>query len=166
MREAFGVYIFGYSQFGSNDKLPPGPIEVLGIEKLFCIGPRKRFGKPFGFGRCMFAFSNFGSEDVLFSPSLFGCIDFGHDSFCCRFSLSGIYRSDNVTGVTKWYKEPYYIPKNPRTESQQAQRSKLADGVSEWFDLTPEEKDVFNERARAKHLSGYNLFLKEYLLSN
>jgi hypothetical protein len=31
--------------------------------------------------------------------------------------------------------------------------------------LTPEEKMAYNERAKGKRMSGYNLFIREYLLS-
>ena len=38
-------------------------------------------------------------------------------------------------------------------------------GVSLWKDLTDSEKDVFVSSAKILHMTGYNLFMKEYLLS-
>jgi hypothetical protein len=133
--------------------------EVNGIEKLFSFVPRRKFGRHRCYGRAMFAQSVFGEDEIVFMSA-------DKDGNPKPITLSGIYRTDNVTGKTKFYREPYYITKNPRTVPQQAQRSKFADAVAGWQALTAEEKEVYNIRARGKHLSGYNLFLKEYLLSH
>jgi len=128
--------------------------EVEGIERLFSIIPKKRFTKFREYGTSQFAHSCYGEEDVWFAPE-------GRDPIL----LSGIYRTDNVTGKTKYYREPFYITRNPETTPQQAWRSTFADAVAGWQALTPEEKSVYNKRAIGKHMSGYNLFLREYLLS-
>jgi len=129
--------------------------EVVGVEKLLSILPSKRFGKPRCYGRGMYAFSDYGADEIVCFSDRDEPIEF-----------SGIYRRDNVTGKVKHYREPYYITKNPRTETQQANRQKLADGVAAWQALTPDEKNQYNIKARWKHLSGYNLFLHQYLLSH
>jgi hypothetical protein len=128
--------------------------EVDGIEKLFSTIPRKRFGRFRLFGTIQFGFSNFGDDDIYFAPA-------GRDPIL----LSGIYRTDNVTGRTKCYREPYYITKNPRTESQQDNRLKFADAIAGWQGLTEEQQNQYNIRAKGKPLSGYNLFLREFMLS-
>lgn len=129
--------------------------EVVGINKLLSIVPRKRLGRFSLFGTIQMGFSNFGDDDIfLIVP--------GGDSIL----LSGIYRTDNVTGETKYYREPFYIPSNPRTAAQQSQRMKYAAGIVAWQSLTDEQKNVYNQRALQKKFSGYNLFLKEYLLSH
>ena len=140
--------------------------EVVGIEKLLTILPSKRFGKHRCYGRGMYAFSVFGDEDIFLVFLPFGVACFGEVSYGEFLIYSGIYRRDNVTGKVKHYREPYMIPYNPRTEAQQANRQKLADGVVAWKALTPDEKNQYNIKAKGRRMSGYNLFLKEYLLSH
>lgn len=140
--------------------------EVTGIDKFLSFIPRKRFGLFCKFGTLQFGFSCFGDDDVFFRRSGFGNSVFGISEIADIILLSGIYRTDNVTGETKCYREPYYIPRNPRSEDQQAQRQKFADAVAAWQVLTQEQKSPYNIRAERMQLSGYNLFLREYLLSH
>ena len=140
--------------------------EVEGINKLLSIVPRKRFGRFTLYGSSMYGFSVYGESDLFLPISDYGYSVFGYNKYGDIILLSGIYRTDNVTGKTKCYREPYYIPKNPRSEAQQAQRQKYANGVVAWQALTEEEKEIYNKRAKHKKYSGYHLFLKEYLLSN
>jgi hypothetical protein len=128
--------------------------EIESVEKLLSISPAGRFGKPRCYGRSMFAFSEYGVDEIVCFPDRDVPIEF-----------SGIYRRDNVTGKVRYYREPYYITKNPRTDEQQAWRATFADAVTAWQNLTGEQKSVYNNRAVGKHMSGYNLFLREYLLS-
>lgn len=129
--------------------------EIKGIDKLLSFSPSKRCGKHREYGRGMFAFSLFGEED-----------EFIESSGGKKIYTTGIFRRDNVTGEVKYYREPYYTPKNPRTVSQQNNRQKMTDGVAAWQALTDDQKSQYNKNAIGKRLSGYNLFLKEYLLSH
>jgi hypothetical protein len=140
--------------------------EVLGVEKIFSVRAKKRFSRFRLFGTAQMGHSYFGDEDIYFFRDEFGIAAFGTSLFADVILLSGIYRTDNVTGRTKHYREPFYITKNPRTENQQIQRNKFADAVAGWQVLTDEQKLFYNNKAKGKHLSGYNLYLKEYLLSN
>ena len=129
--------------------------EVEGIEKLFSDIPKKRFGVFCKLGTSQMGFTNFGDDDIYFAPP-------GRDPIL----LSGIYRTDNVTGGTKYYREPYYITRNPRSDEQQAHRQKYGKAVGAWRDLTDEERNQYNKRAKGKRYSGWNLFYKEYLQSH
>lgn len=103
----------------------------------------------------MFAFSIFGEEEEYIETSGGG-----------KIYTTGIFRRDNVTGILKYYREPYYVPYNPRTVPQQTNRQKMTDAVAAWQLLTDLEKAVYNKRSIGKGMSGYNLFLREYLLSH
>jgi len=140
--------------------------EVTGIDTLLSIMPKKRFSKFRLFGTSQSGFSNYGAEDIFLFFTEFGNTTLGVDKFANILLLSGIYRTDNVTGATKFYREPFYITKNPRTVPQQANRAKLGPAVSAWQALTNEQKEVYNKRAIGKRFFGYQLFLKEYLLSH
>ena len=60
----------------------------------------------------------------------------------------------------------FYQPGNPRSELQQANRDKLSSAVLAWQGLTNEQKLVYRNRAIRESLSGYNLFLREHMLSS
>jgi len=49
------------------------------------------------------------------------------------------------------------------TDAQQARREKFAAAVAAWQSLTPEQKEVYNKKAMRKNMSGYNLYLSEYM---
>jgi len=140
--------------------------EVTGIDTLLSIFPKKRFSKFRLFGTSQSGFSNYGAEDIFLFFTEFGNTTLGVDKFANILLLSGIYRTDNVTGKTRVYREPFYITKNPRYAPQQANRQKYADGITAWQLLTDEQKEIYNKRAIGKKMFGYHLFLKEYLLSN
>lgn len=80
--------------------------------------------------------------------------------------MYGIYQVRTESGKQVVIKKRFYIPANPRTIPQQAHRQKYGEGVEAWNNLTPEQKEAYNKKAKYKNLSGYNLYLKEYLLSH
>jgi len=53
------------------------------------------------------------------------------------------------------------IPRNPRTAAQRSVRATYGKAVQDWKQLTPEERQDYNERAKQLKISGWNLFLKE-----
>jgi len=129
--------------------------EVVGLEKLLSFVAKKKFGGWPQYGTSQFGYSHFGDDDVSIEVV-------GQPPIL----LSGIYRTDNVTGQTRNYRQPYRIVRNPRSELQQANRQKMADGVIAWRGLTDYEKNQYNKNAVRKGMSGYNLFLHEYLRSH
>lgn len=54
--------------------------------------------------------------------------------------------------------------KDVLTSDRVAQRTLYVDGVSIWNDLTDIEKGVFVSSAKLLHMTGYNLFMREFLL--
>jgi len=135
-------------------------------EKLLSHEAAKRLGKHRFYGQSMYAFSEYGEQEIYIRVAKGPPIKYLSDKAGNPIDFAGIYRRDNVTGKVIHYREAYYIPKNPRTEKQQAQRAKYAAGIIVWQSLTEEQKAVYNERAKRKKISGYNLFIKEYLLSH
>jgi len=81
-------------------------------------------------------------------------------------SMYGIYQVRTRDGKQQTIKQRFYIPANPQTEIQQTHRQKYGQGVEAWNNLTTEQKEAYNKKVKYKNLSGYNLYLKEYLLSN
>lgn len=62
-------------------------------------------------------------------------------------------------------KMKFYAPANPQTEPQQLNRAKYAAAVLAWQGLTTEQKKSYNVKVGRRHCSGYNIFIKEYMLS-
>ena len=58
----------------------------------------------------------------------------------------------------------YFIPANPRTESQQANRSKFTTAVADWKALPEDEKKTWEEIAKETTIPGRNLFIREEML--
>ena len=77
--------------------------------------------------------------------------------------IYGIYRVWRRWGVVQNLKQAFYTPTNPQTEAQQANRQKYADAIVAWQALTLEQKAVYNKKAVGLHMSGYNLFIREYM---
>lgn len=90
----------------------------------------------------------------------------GHDGAPDPKGVYGIYRVRHRWGKVIQEKLPFYVPTNPQTGPQQANRQKMTDAVAAWQALTDEQQAVYNKNAIGKEMSGYNLFLQEYLLSH
>lgn len=61
------------------------------------------------------------------------------------------------------YCRMHVIPKNPRTECQQAVRRTFSEAVHSWRNLSSEEKNEYSRRARYRPFSGYNLYVGRYM---
>ena len=57
----------------------------------------------------------------------------------------------------------YVVPRNPDTILQRNVRRSFADAVKSWQALTTEEKYKYIRRARGTNMSGYNLYISEYI---
>ena len=68
------------------------------------------------------------------------------------------YKSYRV--VTK-----YYYPTNPQTSAQQGQRALLANAVEYWQGFEDPAKQYYNEMRLPGGMSGYNRYLRMYLLA-
>lgn len=96
-----------------------------------------------------------------YGQRLYGNFEYGEQN-----NKFGIYQIRSRYGKQVMVKENFYWPTNPQTEAQQANRQKYTDGIVAWQGLTSEQKEIYNEFARYKPYSGYNLFLREYILSH
>jgi hypothetical protein len=63
-------------------------------------------------------------------------------------------------------KMKFYVPTNPQTGPQQANRQKFADAMTAWMVLTSEQKEVYTKRAKKRGMFGWGLFVREYYQSN
>ena len=68
-------------------------------------------------------------------------------------------------GVINIIERPY-IPTNPRTVDQQANRAVFAAAVLDWQISPAGEKEYWNKQAAGKPYSGYNKFISNYMKQN
>lgn len=61
------------------------------------------------------------------------------------------------------YNYPGYKKKFKVSERQKEQREKYKEGTEAWRTLTNEEKELYNKKAEEFKITGYNLFIKEYI---
>jgi len=59
----------------------------------------------------------------------------------------------------------YYVPTNPQTDTQQANRQLMTDAVTNWQGFNDETKNYYNELKRPTQMSGYNRYIQLYLLN-
>jgi len=57
------------------------------------------------------------------------------------------------------YKRAYVIPVQPGTEAQVAWWNTFTYWVNQWHMLTPAQRDTWNEKAKRKQMSGFNLYM-------
>jgi len=62
-------------------------------------------------------------------------------------------------GKQEQYK--YFIPTNPQTENQQANRGKFATAVAAWQALTENDKNAWRKKALGSTIPGYQFFLRK-----
>lgn len=101
----------------------------------------------------------------LGAPSAYGTRNYGAFAYGAGADTFGIYRVRHRWGKFVQEKMVFYFPINPKTGPQLIQQQKMTDAVTAWQDLTPSQKEEYNIKAKGKDMSGYNLFLSEYLLS-
>ena len=57
----------------------------------------------------------------------------------------------------------YVVPNNPDTIAQRIIRENFAEAVKSWQSLTKDEKYRFIRKARNMNMSGYNLYISQYM---
>ena len=102
----------------------------------------------------------------VIAPSAYGVRKYGAFHYGAGAKTHGIYQVRTRFGKHVQVKEKHYWPTNPQLPDQQANRQKMTDAVAAWQALTDEQQAVYNKNAIGKEMSGYNLFLREYLLSH
>ena len=152
-------------------------VKVNPIDTMLGLQVRKGVGKPTQYGRALRGHLEYGEEQPIHGPSQYGWPCYGKNRYAQVQQPWGIYRvrherhkffeaGDKERGKQYIQKEEFHIPANPQTVDQQANRSKFALAIAGWQGLTSEQKSVYNQRAVGKKMSGYNLYIREYMLSN
>lgn len=74
-----------------------------------------------------------------------------------------------VNNVVYYYRlgvpvqRPHFIPVQPGTQDQADWWDVFRDGVDLWHNLSQEEKDKLDEKAKPLQMSGFNLYMRKHL---
>ncbi|MEI7961343.1 MAG: hypothetical protein WCI04_03325 [archaeon] len=79
---------------------------------------------------------------------------------------AGVYKLYHFGGKPVQVCCSLYSPVNHKTPNQLIWQAVYRAGVVAYKALTSEQKNVYRVRAYGKTMSGYNIFMKEYLLSH
>jgi hypothetical protein len=116
--------------------------------------------EPMGKGMSLDARGTFGYSGA------FGRIAFGFNRFGFYHWYCGIYQKKYYFGKPYISKEKFYRPTNPQTERQMLWRGVVTSGHNEWASFDIETKEQYRLRARGLPMTGYNLFMREWLNSH
>jgi hypothetical protein len=81
-------------------------------------------------------------------------------------NIRGIYQMRMTKRGKRPIKMKFYVPTNPQTVPQEANRTKFAAAMAAWMALTTEQKNVYNARAKKRNMFGWGLFIREYYQAN
>ncbi|MFA5360330.1 MAG: hypothetical protein WC349_05275 [Patescibacteria group bacterium] len=82
------------------------------------------------------------------------------------FDFHGVYKMQHCKEGYIPVKTKFRVTnKKTITPAYIASQNKFAGAIPAWRALTAEQKAVYNNRAKRKLMYGYNLFIKEYMLS-
>ena len=99
---------------------------------------------------------NFGLPLVFFYDSIFGQLYAMHTDHPWFHFFS-------FTRFFTYFTKKAYTSNSP---AQQVARAKFTAGHNAWSLLSEEQKDVYRERAVGYSLTGYNVFMKEYIIES
>lgn len=137
---------------------------------------KNKLGRPSKYGKRIYGGYEYGENGLIIGPSEYGAFGYGGEEYAHAVDLAGIYqvrrertkyliKGEKETGKSYGRKSRFYIPKNPQSENQMARRGIFASGVSSYQALSEGEKASWKEKAEGLPLSGFNLFMREYLLA-
>lgn len=128
--------------------------KILGVQKPYCMRIRKKLGWPPTVGQAS-----------IFGQGIFGEAVYGSEVGALGDVSFGIYQQRKCKEGKISIRMKFYAPPETAARLANPRRPIFADAVFAWQGLTSEQKIVYNSRVKGKNYSGYNLYLREYMLS-
>lgn len=152
-------------------------VSVNPIDTLLGMQVRKKVGRATQYGRSIRGYLHYGEEQPVLGPGQYGVASPGKERYGQVQMPWGVYRvrhvrekffeaGDKERGEQYIQKNEFYIPANPQSVPQQTNRAKYAAAIVGWQGLTSSQKDVYNKKAEGKKMSGFNIYIREHMLSN
>ncbi len=115
---------------------------VEAVHKIYSFSARKKFAKTRGLGSGSFGYGELGDDN-----------EFG-----------GVWQRKYTKKGPKWSLMVYARPPVSRTTKQDVCRTKFANGRAAWRALTSDQKQFYNRQVKGRVMSGYNLFMKHFII--
>jgi len=135
-------------------------------ERLYSADTKKRLGQPTYYGERRYSNYYFGKEQKKVTDDEYGKKYNGYTFYGDARTYEGIYQTRHYKGGKFTVQEKFYNPTPNYHATQQTWRGRFADAISAWQALTSQEKEVFRIKSSGKKMSGYNVFLHEYLITH
>ena len=144
---------------------------------MFSFWARKKFGNPTNYGERIFGRYFFGREYIESSPHQYGKRTYADAFYGANLSFEGIYHTRPPAFTSRMVINPtrkkrvnvrmkYYTSPETALRIANPRRAVFASAVSAWQALTASQKELYRLKSMGKHMSGYNVFLHEYLISH
>ena len=133
------------------------------MDNLYSMQAWGKIGITGHFGECQFGSNHIGCQNKFISRCDYGKFQFGEGPIGDIDEFNGIYQRRHDGERVFCVKQDWWVSKNPRTEPQQANRSKFADIIASWHGLTPEQKMLYNQKSKYKRLTGFNIYIAEQM---
>ena len=150
--------------------------KIFGLTIPYAVKIRKKWGKDginstkSQYGNSIFGRDIFGAESTFNFGALFGVAVLGFDNYGASSQIqtdlfAGIYQQRKCREGKITIREKFYVPTQTWSQAKENAQVKFAAAIAAYQILTEAQKLVYHKRAVGMHLSGYNLFIKEYMLS-
>ena len=132
-------------------------------QKLYSMSAWGKMGKTAQVGEMQMGDNVVGVQNAFISRCEFGTITPGDNIVGDLDEFNGIYQRRHSENGIVVAKQKWWVSKNPRTIDQQGNRSKFAEAIDEWHNLTDEERSFYNNESKGKRKTGFNIFIAEYM---
>lgn len=133
------------------------------MDNLYSMQAWGKIGITGYYGECQFGENNIGLESRFISRCDYGKFQFGEGPVGDIDEFNGIYQRRHDGERVFCVKQKWWVSKNPRTENQQANRTKFAEAIAAWHELTPEQQMLYNLQSKYKRKTGFNIFIAEQM---
>lgn len=102
---------------------------------------------------------------ATYGVAIYGAATYGNLQYNEISDTFGIYQRRKIYGKKYNVKYDFYDYVISHSAAITAYREKFASAVAGWQSLTSEQKEVYNQRAKYLDMFGFNLYIREYMLS-
>ena len=133
------------------------------MDNLYSMRSVGKFSRTGQYGEMQYGANAIGVQNLFISRADYGSIIYGDNLIGDIDEFTGIYQRRHDGDEITICRQKFWVSKNPRTESQQANRHKFRDAIAAWHSLTENEKMFYNNKSKGTKRSGFNLYIKEMM---
>ncbi|GAH80249.1 unnamed protein product, partial [marine sediment metagenome] len=98
-------------------------VVILKTNEAIGLQTRGKVGRALQYGKKRYGWFQYGQTPPIEGPGQYGYCRYAGAGYGEAWSKWGIYRRQKISGTQENIKGVFYIPANPQTESQQANRN-------------------------------------------